>query len=68
MELSAEGTDAREVLVVESDSTRFPFSWDQWIILGEEVKPTNLGTSGFAPPSEEDGVILAKNYDNRFQT
>ena len=52
MEAANEGSDDMEVVVIESNRTRFLFSWDICVILGVEGKPLKLGASRFAPPSE----------------
>ena len=53
---------------VDSNRPGFIFSWDTWVILGEEGKPPKFGASRFTTPSEEDGVILTKYCDGFFKT
>ena len=66
MEAANEGSDDMEVVVIESNRTRFPFGWYRQVILGAEVKPSKFGAGKFVTPSEEDGVILAKYSDGHF--
>ena len=66
MEVADGSSDAREVVGFERDTTGFPFGWDRWVILRMEIKTPNFGASRFTPPSEEDGIILARYCDSHF--
>ena len=60
MEVTDKCTDAGEVVSIESQWGRVPFCWNGGTGLRKKREAPDLGTSGFFPATEDDGIVLGK--------